>query len=410
MLLSVLATKIYFVFVAKGINPTIWDYTSILFLIIFVVAGFISYLKDYKNRVKIKPEKVNLLTKIFIILSILFIGTSILININKKAVVWDAVALYDARAKFLLQGATFSKMVEFSKFDPQNSYYYSLYPPYTSILHYFWYGSGIGLPVGVMYSVMLVFLAIAVYVIARTHLGLFAAILITFIAVSNKAIFTSSLTEYTNLPFTLLMSLGVFLLYEYIEDGTGWKGFYGIALIISSMWIRFLEPLWVGITLAFLISVYYKYRFSKRLILPFIMFVYGAVEYLSWQSFVSSFGSATKIVSFTSTHLLEPLVGIFTGSLFNIFLFFVASWGLIVVAYAAAVYLGIIKNKKLGFLELVLIFTSLIYFAGLYFVSFQSQWWTTLGDSLVRGSVFMLPVSAFIIFGYLNTEKRNDKK
>lgn len=408
LLCLVLITKILFVTIGRGGSPGFFEYVSIAILTVFIITGTIDYVKGLRKKKseKLIAEKSGL-SKFFIILSILFVSASLFINFNKKAVLWDAVALYDARARFLVKGVNFSEMIEISKYDSNNSYYYVLYPPYTSMVHYLWYDLGVSVPVGVFYSISLLLLAVVIYCVTRKHQGLIMATLLTFIVVSNGVIFSLSLSEYTNLPFTLQMFLGVFLIYEYLKDGSKWKIFYGLGLVITTMWIRFLEPIWIGAVLAFLISTYAKKKSSKELLFPALMLVYGVIEYIAWQSFVSGLVDTTKVVSFSAIRLLEPVVGIFSGSLVSVFTFFVKSWGLILPVHLFAIYLAILNKNKLSFLQMFMIFSILIYFSGLYFVSFQSVWWDKLGDSLVRGSSFMIPISGYIVLEYLRHGKKN---
>lgn len=406
MLFSILFTKIYFVFIGRGSIPGIFEYISIAVLTLILIVGTVLYFKNFKKRKFEKPKfGKNIISISLLIFSTLFLLTSFFINLNKKGVLWDAVALYDARAKYLMQGVNFSQMVDFSKYDPQNSYYYALYPPYTSVLHFFWYSLKIPAPVGIIYAIFLVFFAIAVFSFTKKRLGLFGSSLLTFLTITNGVIFSSSLAEYTNLPFTLQMFLGAFLLYEYLEDELKWKLFYGIGLIVTTMWIRFLEPIWAGAAIVLFIAIFLKKKFSRELAYPVFMGTYGILEYTSWQSFVSGFGQLSKIVSFSPAAILEPVVGIFTGSAITILIFFVKSWGFILLVHVFAILLALINRKKISFLQMFLLISILIYFSGLYFVSFQSVWWNTLGDSLVRSSTFMIPISGYIILEYLHGKK-----
>lgn len=405
ILFTILTTKLFFMFVGKGIVPTKFEYISVGILITVLVGGFVSFLKNKRKDFVNEEKKENkTFVRVFIIFSALLVLFSLFVNFNKKAVLWDAVALYDARAQFLRQEVSFFDMVDLSKYDPQNSYYYVLYPPHTSILHYFWYDFGLTVPVSIIYSLFLLVTGVSIFAISRRYLSLLASSILTLLTVSNGVIFTSSLTEYTNLPFTLQVLLGAFLINEYLSDNAKWKLYYGVGLLVTSMWIRFLEPIWLAAGLAFLIITIVKKKFGKNLVWPVLLLVYGVLEYVSWQGFVSGFGSVTTIVEFSYNRLLEPLVGIFTGPGFNIFAFFIKSWGPILFIHLFAIWIYI-SRKELNFLPLFLLFSILIYFGGLYFVSFQSDWWVALGDSLVRSSAFMVPISSFIILKYLNEEK-----
>ncbi len=213
--------------------------------------------------------------------------------------------------------------------------------------------------------------------------------------------------------------IGSFLLADFLEDKQAWKFFYGTALVITSQWIRFLEPLWLGIVLAFFIGSVKRKNWRKTLIYPVFMGLYGFIEYGSWGSFISSFGEKTKIVSLSFIRFFEPLVGIFTGSALAILSFFVVSWGLILLVYLYA-FIGTVDGKtgwmvsifgkgKERFFKLVFLLTLLIYYLGLYFVSFQSDWWDKLGDSLIRSSTFLIPISGYLILNFLVNKQKHAK-
>src|SRR3990170_4379210 len=151
LLIVMLLGKMYFVSIEGIGNLDILRFLSPAILMVFLFLGTVSFFKSSVSRhAKDFRGKFgnSTFTRVCLILCLLVVGMSFYININKKALTWDSVALYDARAKFLLSGINFSQMVELSKYDPQNSYYYVLYPPYTSVIHFFWYKLGIPVPTG----------------------------------------------------------------------------------------------------------------------------------------------------------------------------------------------------------------------------------------------------------------------
>lgn len=409
LLVLVFFSKAFFVFVAKGAAPGVLEMFSMGVLLIIGLWGTFDFFKGLKLKREKERKTKSIWFKTLLFLSALAVILSFFVNLNKRVLPWDSVALYDARAKFLLQGDNFSQMVDFSKYDPANSYYYALYPPFTSVIHFFWYKLAIPLPIGFYYSSMYLLLAISVYLFARKELEKSSAMLLTFLTIGSSSIFSTSLLEYTNIPFTLQFFLGVSLLYSFLKSKKMWTFLFGIGLVVTSQWIRFLEPLWLGAVLVFSISLLRQKFYRRNVILVLAFLLYGFLEYSSWGSFVSSFGQSTKIVSFGFLHLLGPLLGMFTGSLLSVLIYFVSSWGLIFIVFLFAIYAGW-KMEKFDFLPLFLFFCILIYFGGLYFVSFQSEWWNKLGDSLNRGSTFMIPIAGFVIFKYLGKFKVNEKK
>jgi len=63
--------------------------------------------------------------------------------------------------------------------------------------------------------------------------------------------------------------------------------------------------------------------------------------------------------------------------------------------------IGIFNGRKVSFLKAVLFLSILLYYSGLYFVSFQSHWWSKLGDSLSRSSIFMVPIAGYVMLSFL---------
>jgi hypothetical protein len=411
LLILVISSKYHFIII-EGIQKLgSFEIASFLLATVLTISGTFLYFKNnfpLKFRFKLKRFGFGKFSFYKLLLIVLFLGFvfSLYINFNKPALSWDAIALYDARAKYLLEGVNFSQMVDLSKYDPQNSYYYLLYPPFTSQIHYFWHKLLIPVPIGVYYSIMLFLIGVVVYVFARKKFNPLASIILVFVTVLNNTIFSVSLSEYTNLPFILNLLLGIFLLAEYLEDRQKWKVIFGLLLVVSSQWIRYLEPLWIGVLLAFVFTTIKANQWKKQIVFIVLAIVYGLSEYIGWGSFIQSFGKKTEVVSFSVLRFIEPIVGIFTGTAASILKFFVLSWGIILLIHFLVIIMytdkknwlfSSSKNTTIQFFRLIIMFTILIYFLGLYFVSFQSSWWGSLGNSLVRSASFLIPISGYLL-------------
>ena len=194
LLLLISVGKLFFMSIEGFKGVGILGITSFLVLAGLLVVGSASFIR-YSLAHKKKLQKLKLgsspFVKIFLTLCLVVVGISFYINFNKKALGWDSVALYDARAKFLMSSINFSQMIDLSRYDPQNSYYYALYPPHTSIIHYFWYKLGIPVSVGIYYSFLLLLLGVSVYLFTKKRLGPATAVFLTFITVSNNTIFST---------------------------------------------------------------------------------------------------------------------------------------------------------------------------------------------------------------------------
>lgn len=406
LLMMMAIEKLSFVIIEYPIYFSVPTLISAVVLIFAIVYGLKLYLKD--SSISIKKISLSRAGWFFLFLTIIIIGMSFILNFNRWTVGWDAVALYDARAKFLYSGLTFSKMSDLSNYDPQNSYYYLLYPPFTSLVHYHWMLLSIKLPVGVYYSINLLLLSLIVFNGFNKKIGNNLSLVLAFLSISSISIFSSSILEYTNLPFTIYILLGIIFIGDYLENRTVWKLIYGISLIVCSQWIRFQEPIWLGVAIAMIVMAITYKKFRHTLIPGVVVLLFGFFERYSWSSFISASSSTNTIVNFNLINIIEPILGIFTGSLFSIGLFFVDSWAPLIFVYIISV--AVIINRRTAnahnvFYLLINSLIIMIYFGGLYFVSFQSIWWDKLGDSLVRSSAFLIPINAMILLSELSKTK-----
>lgn len=403
---AVILQKMYFLFIEGLSNMTILWSINILIYLIILIAGIYFFQKEYLSKKRKITIKVGKIGKLFFALSLIFISFSFIINYSNRILEWDTVALFDARARFLLAGIKFSNMPLLSKFDPQNSYYYLLYPPYTSIIHFIWYKLGIGLPIGIYYSISYMIFGFAIYLMTKEELNKSAALMLTFLVLSYTAVFNSSILAYTNLPYSIQMFVGIFLLYKYLINNNKWPIFLGLLLIASAQWIRILEPLWIGIFIALFVTILKTKRQKKELIYPIIFLFVSLFEYCLWNIFMkSSFVDSSKIVTFGISRFIEPIIGIISGSFINILIIFFKYWGIVAVVHLTALIIALKNKSKMFFLGMVILFSSLIYFGGFYFVSFQTVWWDKLGDSLIRSSTFLLPISIFVIISNIINNK-----
>jgi len=139
-------------------------FTSITLFLLAIVFFFKTRAKTLGNNAVFKRDRFDYKSIAIFIAIASVIGFSFYLNFHKVVQEWDSVALYDARAKFLESGGKFSEMTEFSKNDEIN-YYYLMYPPLTSIAHYFWYQLDTGLPVSIIYSINFLFFALGLFLL-----------------------------------------------------------------------------------------------------------------------------------------------------------------------------------------------------------------------------------------------------
>lgn len=385
--------------------------------VIFYVKKSIADLRNAKKRKTIKARvdliSIGLITSIILVLILTF-----RVNIRKISLHWDAIALYDARALFLKDGMKFSDMPALSKYDDQNKYYYLLYPPYTSIGHYYWRSINFleNIPVSVYYSVYLTFLALIIILTTKEHLGLKWSLLLTLITISNFNIFNITIKEYTNLPFTLHIVGGVFLLSSYFSTRSKWELLSGIILVSTSLWIRLLEPIWVIVGIALGVSLFTS-KYKINYLWPcFLLFLFGLIQYLSWVYFTKNIAHNPGFISYSPLKMIEPFIALFTGAPFIVIPTILRTWGLSFLIHFFTIialivrYKSIIKNKSILFLGLVVLLSIVLYLTEFYLLSFQYDWWSIVAKSLDRSAAFLFPISAYIFIWIISSSKGFIKK
>lgn len=333
--------------------------------------------------------------------SVVMLGMSFMQNVQKQALDWDAIALYDARAVFLKSGIAFSQMPQLSQYDYKNGYYYLLYPPFTSLMHYAWHQLSIPLPVNVFYTLCLIALWASLFFLSQPRLGTEWSLFVSFLVVSQRTLFTTSLIAYTNLPYTLCLTIGLFSLYNYLIDDKKWLLYFGAFFLAHSQWVRFLEPSWLPIVIAFSLALIKKKGVKPSLTTLLTVAIPCMLGYLSWRYFVQDISNREVIFNTSLPFLLEPFLGAFTGSLLLMAWAYIKMWGSELVIYGGAI-LTLFVNSKYNqlaefFLLGVLFLVFSMYFAGLYFISFQFDWWPEMSGSLLRSSTFLLPPAVYLI-------------
>ena len=418
IIIVMLSKKLFFFSIEPQYSASILGKLELGSLIALFILGMFAFIKGARLYLqgrtgKRTSKKFDLLNLLLLVSVVFTIGMSLLINLNKTSLHWDAIALYDARAKFLEGGMKFSDMPTLSKYDNLNKYYYLLYPPYTSIGHFFWRNIGIfsQVPVGVYYSVTLVLLVAIVFFVAKESLGLRAALLLILVVASNYSIFNISIKEYTNLPYALYIVAGILLLFSYLKTRKLWLFLFGVFFVSSSIWIRLLEPMWIAVSLAFGIAVFSK-RYLLRWSLPFaILLVLSILQYVSWAYFTKVIAGNPGFLNFSPMTIIEPFVAVFTGAPIVVITTVARAWGapfFIHFLALAALLLRwrlVLQKREILFLGLVLFFSISLYFLEFYFLSFQVDWWSTIAKSLDRSSTFLIPVSGYLLIYLITSSK-----
>ena len=380
----------------------------IFFTVLSLIAIFLFLSKHatkLKSRPRVKSKKIEWLTLLFLSATAIVIGLSFYINYHKISIHWDAVALYDARAKFLDYGISFSEMPLLSQFDSQNKYYYLLYPPFTSISHFYWGKIALlsQIPVSVYYSVTLLFLITLLYLLTKESLGSKLAGLLALIVASNNSIFNVSIKEYTNLPFALYLIVGIFFIYSYLRNNDNWKLLFGIILVASSIWIRLLEPMWTTVVIAFGLTILTKTKDIKKLFPVGLLLLFCLIQYFAWTYFVNDIAKSPGFLNFSYLTIFDSILALLTGGAILVLEKITLAWGIPLLIHLIVIFALILKwriarrNREIVFLGTLLLLSLIMYFTIFYIFSFQVDWWANIAKSLDRSSSFLIPISGYLL-------------
>lgn len=397
-----ISIKLVFVFLEPKFFENLLGKVDILILILAILWSIYLYYEDGKTIDRQVVQKLST-NSLVLVISILFtVLISLVFNLNKKALDWDAVALYDSRAKILQSGVKFSDMNMLSKYDDKNKYYYLLYPPFTSIEHFVYYELGSRIPVSVIYTFNLIILAVVFGLISVEFLSVTGALISVFLLVSNKDIFSISIIEYTNLPFTTFVVVGSMVLLYAIRKNKSYLYSLGFLLISATSWIRYLEPVWLIVIISFLVTMFTLKQYKNNRLISALGLTIVLIQYLSWGYFQKYVSNSPTIFNLTPFMVMESLAGLFSGSFISILLYYIKSFGVVFIVYIVSlIKINKDEPKEYLFIRLIIFLTLVMYFAGIYGISFMFDWWKEMSGSLVRSSSYLIPLSIFLIVSNL---------
>ena len=146
---------------------------------------------------------------------------------------WDALALYDYRAKIFFEAGGIAKSLAISSL-PLHSY-----PPMTSLAHAFVYilGGG-GANPQFIYALFYIALIVTFYISLRKYCRRWMSLLFTLFLASTPMFVEFSANAYTNLPYTFYFGMGTIYLYRFMQEER-WGIFIIAALLLGlAGWTR----------------------------------------------------------------------------------------------------------------------------------------------------------------------------
>lgn len=398
-------TLLMFCYSSLGIRIT----TESTLLALGIGVGFLLVLfKLFKRRFSINLvglvksfKTFSLLEKIIVfIISALIVG-SLAITLYFPVNAWDAIVLYDFRAKIIVQQGFYTQIAG-------NFSYFTGYPLFTSLSHTLVYLFGGNNP-QFLYSFMYTSMIFIFYSNLREFVDRNLSLVASLILATTPVIFDHSTFAYTNLPYTVFLATGTMYLFTWIVKKKN-IGYLILSAVLTglSAWTRVSEPFWaINILILVSLSVYKfkKYWFSA---IVYVIFLFLIKE--PWSMFnYSQPVSQGVTVTTTLTTEVESYVTRLLGTVLNpvrigevaIFIYknVIVSWYplLFLFLFSALInFKRFFKKPSTLFLLIILLYFFLLSCAT-YIFSFSFSGWKEIPGSAERMAIFFIPLMVYYI-------------
>lgn len=344
-------------------------------------------------------RKLNKSQKILLLITSLIITISFVINGYWPVTTWDAVTLYDFRARLYINGGLLLDLWDHIQHDPaQLSYYYS-YPPISSVAHAIGYFIGES-RIMILYSSFYLALILLFFsnVVKKTSLTM--SLFLTFFLATNYTIFFHSMIAYTNLPYVVYIMALFFSLLKYTE--TMDRRYYFLAIFFSMMSIsmRFLEPFYVIIGILLLLH----WKKSKIFIFDFLFFV--AVSYVFKRILGLHFtrdvlfltGQSIPLQALSKKDILLSFINFERIKEVLIYLFnSTKNYHFYLLLFLSTVAIFAKSAKKHLAIPVIIFLSIAILIPGTLVLSTYYEGWNRIGDSVNRLMIFFYPLILYFI-------------
>lgn len=339
-----------------------------------------------------KGEKKYKLISILLVL----ISSVILLYSFIQSIYWpvfepDAISLYDFRAQLLLHGDVMS-------FYKGLSFYQNyLYPPFTSLMHFFIYQSSNFNP-KIVYPVILTafYLVIVGYTKRITNSkisGLIAGLLVLL----TPSVLWNSFIALPNIIYMCFISSACLYLFENISEKKLKTGQFiiGVILLSISIWTRS-EPFWIVIIFMFVI-----FMIIKKQILPILisLAIIVSMSYL-WTGSQITLASEPSLSTSPVVLVQREMNGVKIQNIsksFEVIKYFSKpiydAWGPIPIFFMVFIIIELfISVKYLSMLQIVTTVLSLSILVGIINFSYRFPFWRELESSTFRMAIMVVPL------------------
>lgn len=398
-------TLLMFCYSSFGVEIT--TESTILALTVCIGLLFI-LLKLIKRKIFVNPlvlvkrfSDLTRLEKIIVGIIAAIITGSLILSTYFPVYIWDALALYDFRAKVIAQQGFYTQIVS-------NFSYFTGYPLFTSLSHTLVYLFK-GRNPQFLYSFMYVSFIFIFYSILRDFTKRKISLIVTLLLITMPDIFSHSTFAYTNLPYTIFLVVGNIYLFSWFAKNKP-LGYLVLAGLFTglSTWSRVAEPFWLINIFVLIILIFYKF---KKYIFPIIIYIIsfllvkGPWNLIRSNQLINS--NANKLSAVTAD--VNSYLAVLSSNLFNkdriievivyVYKNVITSWYPILPLFLICIVIGFsnfFKKYSTFFLIIIVLHMALL-FGGSYIFSFQFSEWVNIPDSARRMSMFFVPLMIFYV-------------
>lgn len=309
---------------------------------------------------------------------------------------WDAIALYDFRAKLILEG-NWNSGIKLG--------YFFHYPPFTSLLHGIAYLLNFE-SAKLFYNVLFLGFALTFFSLLKKRVStikaLFGVFLLTIAPLSSGHI----LVAYTNLPYSIFFTLGILYTWEWLANKNKTSIAFAFLYFSSSLWIRQAEPFWI---IPILLICFDQYKSKNWSNLKYILF--GILIFIGFYSYWPVYVTSLQLPPATNTSINDGVVHevaqinykTISDNLFlvisHLFTYILKPLiTLIVPVIFITLYDKKLKKNSIFHTQLITFGLFLTIVAGGTFIfSFTYATWNQIGGSLTRMIMFFEPLLIFML-------------
>lgn len=302
---------------------------------------------------------------------------------------WDALAVYDFRAKSFLATGFMEDAIARG--------YFSKYPLLTSLSHTWLYLLDYPNPM-IIYFLLYLGGVLILYFSLRRYLSRVFSLFFTTLFASSTPIFYHSQIAYTNLPYTVYSSISFFYLYHWLKSGKANLAYISASMIALSTWARYQEPFWVPILLIIII----KGILSRKWLTAGLALSVFIIIYTAWSVFIQlNLGSSSLVVNqnigLLNTIFMNLDPGRMTEVLAYLWTYIINPNLFLLLVFIFTVPFMLKREWPEKLIGLVIVINLATILAGTLVFSVERDSWSQIGGSAQRMSMFLIPYLIFYI-------------